>query len=170
MNNNPSCSDNVEEINKKIFSRNIASGNLETLLDPRPTPTKYIMPFQEANPPCHSQTIYYKDPNYFNPGNRLGCWSRFASNINDESILRNQILANQKNPQADYIPNSTSDLYNSTIPESNGSVESKFPNLFNANIIPEKNDNLGNLPNPSYLKNLGINLFNNVTRQQLKDS
>ena len=169
MNNIPSCSDNVDD-NQKIFLRNIASGNLETLLDPRPAPTKYIMPFQESNPPCLSQTIYYKDPNYFIPGNRIGCWSRFASNINDESILRNQILANQKNPQSDYIPNSTSDLYNSTIPETNGSVESKFPNLFNANIIPQENNDLGNSPNPSYLSNLGVNLFNNDTRQQLKDS
>ena len=173
MNYIPNCTDVVDEINEKMFARNIASGNLDTLLDPRPRPTKYVVPFQNINPPCRNQIIYYKDSTAFNPGTRLGAWSGFASNINQESVLRNQILAYQKNPQADYVPNSTSDLYNSTVPNNNGSAESPFPNLFNSNIIPQKNsDNLGNSnkPNPSYLQNLGNNLFNNATRQQLKDS
>ena len=167
------CNDNVDEINKKMFDRNIANGNLETLLDPRSQPTKYVMPFENIYHECRSQTIYYKQTDDFNPGNKLGSSSCFSSNINDESILRNQIYAYQKFPQANYVPNSNSDLYNSSITKSSdNTVESKFPNLFNGNIIPPKNEtNLASSNNnPSHLQNLGNNLFNNATRQQLKDS
>ena len=55
---------NVDEINKKMFDRNIANGNLETLLDPRAQPTKYVMPFENTYPECRSQTIYYKQNKY----------------------------------------------------------------------------------------------------------
>jgi hypothetical protein len=174
MTDKPYCSDVVDEINQKMFARNIASGNLDTLLDQRPQPTKYVMPFQNIYPPCRSQTVYYKGSNDFNPGNKLGAWSGFATNINHESILRNQIYANQKFPQASYAPNSTSELYNSTMPKLlDNDVETQFPALFNGNIVKEDNhNNLANpnKPIPSYLKNLGNNLFNNDTRQQLKDS
>ncbi len=173
MTNRPYCSDVVEEINKKMFARNIASGNLDTLLDPRAQPTKYVLPFVNNKSSCRSQTLYYKNPTDFNPGTRLGSWSGFASNINDESILRNQIYANHKYPQGTFVPDSTSDLYNSSVPKSIGAVEAQFPNLFNGNIIPQNPENLGALhksATPSYLQNLGNNLFNNATRQQLKDS
>ena len=174
MTNKPYCNDVVEEINKRMFSRNIASGNLDTLLDPRPQPTKYVLSSVNNHPVCRSQKFYHKNPKDFNPGTRLGAWSKFASNINDESILRNQVTANQKYPQGTFVPNSTSDLYNSTMPRnSNGIVEAAFPNLLNGDIVPQKNQgNLGasNKTNLSHLQNLGKNLFNNATRQQLKDS
>ena len=51
------CNDNVDEINKKMFDRNIANGNLETLLDPRSQPTKYVMQYENIYHECRNQTI-----------------------------------------------------------------------------------------------------------------
>ena len=47
----------------------------------------------------------------FNPGTRQAPWSGFVSNINTESILRNQVYALQKCSQASFVPDSSSDLY-----------------------------------------------------------
>ena len=109
--------------------------------------------------------------NVFNPGNRKGTWSGFVSNVNTESILKNQIYAIQKFPQAEFAPNSDSDLYNSTIPVTGvGTAEVLYPNLFNTNEIKQDPEYLGNLTKLQNLQNLGNNVFNNHTRQQLKDN
>lgn len=164
------CDDLVNEINKRISARNTGYGNLDVLLEPRPQQTKYVLPFQDIYPPCRNHTIHYKTTETFNPGNRPGAWSGYSTNINDESILQNRVHALQKYPQATYVPNSDSDLYNNNVPLSDDNTsETKFPYLFNNNI-DSKNKNLGNSDKPAYLQNLGIYLFNNATRQQLKDS
>jgi hypothetical protein len=177
MTERPNCNNTVDIINQKIFTRNIASGNLDVLLSPRPNPTKYVSPFPNTYPPCRKHILHYTTTQTFNPGSGLGAWSGFATNINDESILRNQIHAIQKYPQAPYVPNSDSDLYNSTIPLSvnHNTVELKYPHLFNSHLIEPKNltnsENLGNSNKQvGNLQNLGNSLFNNDTRQQLKDS
>lgn len=174
MSNKPICTDTVDELNERISSRNLAYGNSDVLLPARPQQTKYVLPFQNTEPPCRSRTLYYNDPNAFNPGDKKGSWSGFVSNVNNESVLRNQVHALQKFPQRDFVPNSDSDLYNSTIPKGdNNTAEVMYPNLFSANVVkPKDTENLGtsNKSEPSYLQNLGINLFNNDTRQQLKDS
>ena len=154
----------TSEINERILARNLAYGNLDVLLSDRPTPTKYVLPYTVVDPPCHRKILHYNLPT-FNPGNRKGTWSGYVTNINDESILKNQLYALQKFPQAEFVPNSNSDLYNSSIPTSNKNVELLFPNLFNSNIV-----NSNNLGTPVNLQNSGNYLFNNDTRQQLKDS
>jgi hypothetical protein len=124
--------------------------------------------------------------NTFNPGDRKGAWSGFTANVNTESVLRNQVYALQKSPQSEYAPNSTSDLYNSTIPIANTSTaQGLFPNLFDTNLVPDKPiQNLRNInttagsqesgpvdaPFEPPAINLGNKLFNNHTRQQLKDN
>ena len=50
----------------------------------------------------------------FNPGNDEGPYSGYATNINVESELKNQIYALQKCSQAVYVPSSNSDLYDYT--------------------------------------------------------
>lgn len=180
----------VDEINGRLLARNLTTGNIDVLIDSRPTPTKYTRPLQNSIPsgPCNSRIMQYNTntANTFNPGDRKGGWSGFTANVNTESILRNQIYALQKFPQAQYAPNSTSDLYNSTIPTTNTSTaQGLFPNLFNANLVQPKPT--PNLKNPNNLNdsqenkpvevpfeptpvNLGNKLFNNHTRQQLKDN
>jgi hypothetical protein len=165
----------LDEINSRILARTLASGNIDVLIEPRPTPTKYTRPLQNSipAPSCNSRVLQYNTntANTFNPGDRKGAWSGFTANVNTESVLRNQVYALQKFPQSEYAPNSTSDLYNSTIPTTNASTaQGLFPNLFDANQV--KNQETLPLdaqfePNPI---NLGNKLFNNHTRQQLKDN
>ena len=168
--------DVTDIINDRIFARTTTSDNLDVLLGPRPLPTKYVHPNQTINPPCHRRILPYKTDT-FNPGNRNGTWSGFISNINIESMLKNQHYAAQKFPQAQFIPNSDSDLYNSQVPVSETSTaEALYPNLFNANKIKQDPEHLGdsvklqNQQNQQNQQNLGNNVFNNHTRQQLKDS
>jgi hypothetical protein len=165
------CNDLTDELNGRILARNTAHGNLDVLLDFRPQPTKYVLPNNIPIPECRSNILHYKTTKTFNPGDKKGSWSGYVSNINEESILRNQIHALQKFPQADFVPNSTSDLYNTTIPKAtDNTAELKFPSLFNANIINTSSENLGSKSSIPHLSNLENNLFNNDTRQQLKDS
>jgi hypothetical protein len=103
----------------------------------------------------------YNTKTTFNPGNRVSPWSGFSSNVNTESELRNQIYAIQKCSQSVYVPNSNSDLYQYKF--SNPAVEMGERNL----LFKEESFEHFN-PNPDE-KILGVNLFNNNTRVQLKD-
>jgi hypothetical protein len=166
----------VDEINGRLLARNLATGNVDVLIDARPTQTKFTRPLDNIIPtgPCNSRIMQYNTntANTFNPGDRKGSWSGFTSNVNTESILRNQIYALQKFPQSQYAPNSTSDLYNSTIHSDN--TQGIFPNLFDANLVqptqPLSKDKTVEAPFEPTPVNLGNKLFNNHTRQQLKDN
>ena len=189
MNNfcNMNYTDVTDEINSRILARNMATGNIDVLLSPRPQRTRYVMPYQNIIPPpqCHSRVVKYSTDvaDTFNPGNTKGAWSGFTTNIDTESQLRNQIYALQNAPQSTYIPSSGSDLYNSTLPLTNGSTaEALYPSLFNGNLVPKNVENIENKLNkkeePRFKRdnnnclepNLGNKLFNNDTRQQLKDN
>jgi hypothetical protein len=154
----------TNEINERILARNLAYGNLDILLDTRPLPTKYVKPNAVINPPCTTKVLHYNTTPVFNPGNKKGAWSGYVTNVHTECLLRNQIYALQKFPQADYVPNSNSSLYISQIPDSGNTVEAIYPHLFDNNIIHSTSSQTKS--NTPYLGNL----FNNDTRQQLKDS
>jgi len=176
------CTDRlVNEINDRILARTMATGNIEVLISPRPQPTLYTRPLHNSIPPgpaCKPRILTYNsDPKkYFLPCTKGGTWSQYNQNINTESILRNQVYALQNAPQATYVPNSTSDLYNSTVPKTNTSTaQGLYPNLPTSNteyniwgLQPTLNRESGYpfLPPPV---NLGNKLFNNDTRQEIKD-
>jgi len=101
----------------------------------------------------------YSTSSVFNPGNAQAPWSGFSNNINTESILRNQFFALQNCEQSEYVPSSTSDLYQTKIDYK--PVQQNHPLLF------EKSDLVPFNPNTS---NVGNNLFNNHTRNQLKET
>ena len=108
-------SDIHRETNNRIYDRNIPSQMLQPYLDVRPVMTKYsyfpiVDPRRPINVPL-TQMPTFNVHNVFNPGNTQSPWSGFASNINTESELRNQIYALQKCSQAIYVPPSNSDLY-----------------------------------------------------------
>ena len=144
---NPLCfnnSDLVETINSRLLSREFQLGITETLLDPRSQHTRYTMPFHNSIPvpKCESVLINleagkFKDFNFIPRGQ----FSDFAKNINTESILKRQHIALQKFPQAEYVPNSTSDLYNSQLDAENSllyqgaQADAIFPNLQNADLV-----------------------------------
>ena len=151
--------------NDRIFSRNIPSQFLQPYLNVRPVNTKYSrMPIVDPRAIIETKLVnapIYNTHTVFNPGNTKSPWSGYASNVNKESELRNQIYALQKCSQSVYVPSHKSDLYNPTINHiTSGYVEQPFNRLF----INESFDSFN--PNP---QDIGYGLFNNCTRQQLKD-
>jgi hypothetical protein len=151
-------------INNRLYSRNIPSHPLQPYLESRPILTKYtILPVIDARPEIKTQLVQtstYNPSEVFNPGNTTGTWAGYANNVNVESDLRNQLYALQKCSQSIYIPNSNSSLYNVNMPYL--SNNQPFPHLFKEQHFSQFN------PNPEPNK-IGYALFNNATRQQLKD-
>jgi len=154
-----------EEMNKKIYNRNIPSHPLQPYLDVRPVLTKYdYFPIVDSRKEIVEKLEdlpVYNIAATFNPGNRSSPWSGFASNVNLESELRNQVYAIQKCSQSVYVPSSKSDLY--VYDFKTPSVDMSSHNLlFKENGFTQFN------PNPDD-KIVGTNLFNNYTRNQIKD-
>lgn len=154
----------TEELNQRISIRNIPSGQLQPQFDVRPQSTKYaLLPIVDRRE-NHSEPIHsfptFDITSTFNPGNAQAPWSGFATNINNESRLRNQFFALQNGAgQSCYIPAKMSELYNRA-PMPTTSLEQPFPSLFAHSEFAEFN------PCP---KGLGINFFENCTRQQIKE-
>jgi hypothetical protein len=154
----------TEELNQRMSSRNTPSHPLQPQFDIRPLSTKYaLLPIVDRRE-NHSEPIKlqptYDITSMFNPGNAQGPWGGFATNINNESRLRNQFFALQHGAgQSCYIPAKMSDLY--TAPNlSTGIIQQPFPGLFARTEFAESN------PCP---KGLGVNFFENCTRQQVKE-
>jgi hypothetical protein len=152
------------QTNKRIWDRNIPSQPLQPYLDVRPVLTKYSY-FPIVDPRKESKVPLVQMPTFnvhktFNPGNTQSPWSGFASNINKESELRNQIFALQKYSQSIYVPNSYSDLYNYNFKTK--TVSQPHNLLFENGSFSEFNPN----PNPEIL---GSSIFFNSTRSQVKD-
>lgn len=149
----------------RSYRRNIPSAPLQPYLDSRSVQTKYsLLPVIDLRKPVETPLIQqatFNPETVFNPGNDFGPWSGYASNVNHESDLRNQIFAIQDCSQAAYVPSSKSSLYN--VKWNNTTTTTQpFPNLFQNQSFSPSN------PNPNSDK-IGFALFNNATRQQLKD-
>ena len=153
-----------EQTNEKIYNRNVPSHMLQPYLDVRPVMTKYsYLPIVDQRKQVGvslQQSPTYNVHTTFNPGNAKSPWSGFASNVNTESVLRNQIYALQKCSQAVYVPNSSSDLYNYKFQPK--SQPSSHELLFQESSFQSFN------PNPNE-KMIGYSAFMNSTRSQLKD-
>jgi hypothetical protein len=168
--NNQNCENQISnsqihtQTNERIYNRNIPSQMLQPYLDVRPVMTKYsylpiVDPRKQVSVPLEQMSTYNLN-NVFNPGNTTSPWSGFASNINKESELRNQIFALQKCSQAVYVPSSNSDLY-----------DYKFKSKTQANphdLLFKKEFFADFNPNPS--PNLvGSGIFMNSTRVQVRE-
>ena len=159
------------ETNTRIFSRNIPSQTLQPYVDVRPVMTKYshfpIVDPRKSNTVPLIQQPTFSPQAVFNPGNDTAPWSGFASSVNVESELRNQIYALQKCSQAVFVPSSKSELY---VPYQQQTQQQQQPQqqqnphalLFQAETFQQFN------PNPD-TKIVGSNLFMNPTRVQVKD-
>jgi len=157
----------TEQLNNRLYDRNVPSAPLQMQFSVRPVNTKYtqlaILDHRKvATEPIRVQAPYNTQYT-FNPGNAEGPWNGYALNVNDESRLRNQFYALQKSDQAAYVPPSTSDLYNETVSEQTSSpMIQPFPDLFYQPTWQPFNPNQhANLVGNWYL--------NNCTRQQLKN-
>jgi hypothetical protein len=154
----------TEELNDRMGYRNVPSAPLQPQFDIRPLSSKYAkMPIVDRRANC--ATPIQALPTYniaatFNPGNAQAPWSGFASNINDESRLRNQFFALQRGAgQSCYIPSKDSDLYKMARLPTTPSQQ-QFPGLFEQPQFEAFN------PSP---KELGGKFFENFTRQQVKE-
>ena len=163
-----STSQRQQTIYLRSYERNIPSQPLQPYLDARPVMTKYsLLPIVDPRKPIQMPLIQqatFSPEKIYNPGNDSGPWSGYASNINHESELRNQIFALQSCSQGAYIPSSKSSLYHINWQQNKNQIRNiqPFPNLFeNQQFCP-------NNPNPNPEK-IGFTLFNNATRQQTKD-
>ena len=155
-----------KETNERMYRRNVPSQNLQSYLDARPVMTKYsIMPIVDPRPkpsmsvPLHQEAVYSPET-VFNPGNARAPWSGYASAINAESELRNQLYALQSCSQAVYVPNSTSDLYTTHINPQNQHLNGQ---QFNGLFKRERFDAFN--PNP---ENIASGVFNNHTRHDIR--
>ena len=165
MNNNEPTSSLIHlQTNQRIYDRNIPSVPLQPYLSVHPASTKYsIMPIvdprRKLNVPLQVMPMF--NPfTQFNPGNDEGPYSGYATNINIESELKNQIYALQSCDQAVYVPNSKSDLYNyGFTPGTN--MTQPFPDLFNKPQFDQCN------PLPERIQQV---VFYNPTRTQTIDA
>jgi hypothetical protein len=155
-----------EEENEHLYARNIPSSTLQPYVSVRPVMTKYsylpiVDPRRQINAKLNEQPTYNINST-FNPGTDIAPWSGFASNVNTESVLRNQIYALQKSSQAVYVPSSTSDLYSDFYKPKNTGSPHVHQLLFKENQFNTFN------PNPDDTI-VGSNMFMNATRSQVKD-
>ena len=153
-----------QQTNTRIYDRNIPSQMLQPYLDVRPVMTKYsylpiVDPRKATSVPLIVQPTF-SPHTVFNPGNTESPWSGFASKINLESELRNQIYALQKCSQAVYVPSSNSDLYNYSFTPNTSSQSHSL--LFQTENFKSFN------PNPD-TKIVGNDMFFNSTRVQVRD-
>jgi hypothetical protein len=159
-----SGSQRTEELNERLAYRNVPDGQLQPQFDCRPQSTKYAkMPIvdrrERHNVPLQVFPAF-NVASTFNPGNAQAPWSGFATNINQESVLRNQFYALQNGAnQACYVPSKNSQLYNAHVPAPTAHIQ-PFPSLFERTAFEPFN------PCPS---DLGVTFFENCTRQQVKE-
>ena len=156
--------DRVEELNKRIGSKNNIEKKLEPNFDLRPTSTKYDhFPVLDKQPTPKKQDYEtYKLSNQFYNGNARAPPSGYFSNIDLESNLRNQHFALQKGAsQSVYVPTSESDMYKVKVPYIPS--EQPHPTLFTQQkFSAELHENLQN-------NKIGVDTFHNHTRTQLRN-
>jgi len=159
------------DTNSRISDRNVPSHPMRPYLDVRPAPTKYshfpvVDPRAQPDVPLLNYATHDVHLN-FAPGTGKSPWSGFVNNINEESELRNQIYALQRCSQCLYVPSSTSDLYNYEV-RSNISNDHAM-GLARRSVLfapPQQFNSFDPNPNSNII---GISLFNNSTRAQLKE-
>ena len=154
-----------DNINNNIYSRNLASNNIQMHFSPRPVLSKYaIMPIldnkKQSSVLLDNYKVYNQEEIFF-PSNRKPHYCGFASSVDKESTLRNQFFALQKSEQSVYVPSSNSDLYENHINFINNHTNIDEQLLFKQ----EKFDEF----NPNVSENIGNRLFHNNTRVQLKN-
>ena len=152
-------------IGNNIYERVVPSDEMQMNFGFRPIMSKYAtMPILDNR--IESQVNINKEPIYnsetvFYPGTSKPHFNGFATNIDNESTLRNQFFALQKGDKHLYVPNSNSDLY-----ENNLDIKNYDLNL--DNLILFKKENFQDF-NPNISNKIGYNIFNNSTRVQLKN-
>ena len=153
----------LEELNNKIYKRNITYAPIPVHESFRSVPTRQVhMPILDYKK-SNTERLMKKEFNVntmYTPADSLHTQS-YRNNIDTETLLRGTMLPLQKCDKKEFVPNSRSDLYNSdylTQQTNNTEMTSKL--LFKNEVFDDFNPNKCNL---------GYKLFNNHTRIQLRD-
>ena len=155
---------NIQNIdNNNIYERIVPSHELRPNFSFRPTSCKYLkMPIMDDFKRSSIPELNVPDYNInevFNPSDKKPHYSGFANNIDNESKLRNQFFALQGGDKHLYIPGSNSDMFINKL--------DYVPNhIDNFKMFDEPNFDTFN---PNFNSNIGIDIFNNSTRVQLKN-
>lgn len=183
----------TQQLNDRIYDRNIPSRQIKQTFDPRPVKTRQLLypsvdcynqyENQQLNRTNNNETDnVYNQYSDFNPGSKAP-YSGFAVNVDQESRLKDIFMAKQKwTPQTKYIPSSKSDLYNKTIREKPHKEEKHsllFHSFYNHSETPTQmyssnnyriiEDTTHKKDNLDKLCHYGNQMFHNHTRQQIKD-
>uniref|UniRef100_A0A6C0I4Y4 Uncharacterized protein n=1 Tax=viral metagenome TaxID=1070528 RepID=A0A6C0I4Y4_9ZZZZ len=159
----------VDEINARQQARQFSDSPLEPNFSPRPVPTKFslfpvVNPRAPATQPILPYPIFDPEAN-FNPGTKAPS-SGYYQNIDIETMLRFQTVALQRGAgQGVYIPSSTSELYNQTVPQQgqNRTDAQPNPHLFERYTLDQT-------PNQNVVgSSIGSDMFFNHTRTQLRE-
>ena len=102
------------ELNKRLENRYKPSESLQPLFDFRPVSTKYTIMHAFDKPQQPVQQKNYDPYQVFNPGDRAPI-DYFMRNVDVESKLRSQFFAIQTAPQAVYVPELNSQLYENSM-------------------------------------------------------
>lgn len=147
-------------MNDRIYERNIPSNNLEPNFSSIGLSTRYskfLVDNTNKYNNIKSDFQSYNTNKTFFPGTSKPHFSGFSSQIDNESILRNQIYPLIKSDLHVWAPDSTSMLYNKT-----ENINNKSDSLlFNEETFNEFNPNVNN--------KIGSDFFYNSTRVQLKN-
>ena len=154
----------LNELNKRISNRNIPSQQLDITFDPRSVTTRRsIFPIADCHAPSETPIITnnpYDTRSHFNPGSKAPYFG-YANRVDEESRVQNMFMPNQKfDAHTEFVPSSKSDLFNEPIIHTSKPVIQSHPLLFNKQQFNTFN------PNPH---NMGKNVMNNHTRQQVKN-
>jgi len=151
----------TEELNRRLFDRIVPSSVLRPNFDPRPAATKRTkLPVVDERVPHKSKSyLDYSPEAVFYGGNSKAPVEGFLANISKENDLRNQIRPLQRSdPLSTYIPDSSSDLYNTMVPTRPDTQP--HPLLFNRFQYASA---------PQFVPQIGNDTFHNHSRTQLRN-
>ena len=150
------------QLSDRMYKRNLAEGSLAPHMIARSVSTRLetlpMMDCRKVVPTKMANYGAYDSMETFHPGSSAP-YSGYCNNVDIETHLRNTIHPLQKAPQSKFIPDSSSDLFNTKHFKQTQGVD---PNDLLQR--PEQFDAFN--PNRCLL---GKNLFDNHTRQQTKD-
>lgn len=164
MNNTVKICNIDNELNDRIYQRNLPDKNLKPLFKPIPVSTKYTtfpITSNNSSTSCEKYENFTLENN-FNPGT-YAPFNHYLESIDLETKLRNQHLRKHKYNENCWVPDSNHNLF-------------KDYSINNDNVLPHgcvdkylmNDQNFCNF-NPN-TNNVGNNLFNNNTRVQLKNT
>ena len=151
------------ELNERIFSRNIANKDVQMYFDPRAVQTRFQLFPCEDDRPQFDEPIkiaeHFDTTKNFLPGDG-GPFEGYARNVEDESKLRNIMFPLQKGHQSQYVPSTTSDMYEVKVAGSSNKMRNEHNLLFREPVLPKIDRNP---------QNIASDKFFNHTRQQVKN-